>query len=137
MGYWDRPNRFKHQNFIEIPEGGCFVKIYNVEIEEFKGVKKCFEITLDVFGRHGKLWFYLWYDPENQEKNNKKFLRFFQSFNIKDHHLSKYEEWKGKCGCVKVKHRIDEDEKEVQVIYCITGVPRKAFPNWSEATEKH
>ena len=135
MGYWENPNCFKHQNFIEIPEGYHRVKIYNVDVEEFNEGKMCFEITLDVSGCHGKLYYYLWFDPAKQPQCAKKFMSFFRSFNIRDYKLRNYKDWKGKCGGVRVRHKIDEYTKEVQVLYCLNGVARKMLPPWRDAPE--
>ena len=78
------PNTYTQYNFIEIPEGNHRVQICNVRIKTTNN-KKCFEITLKVSGHHGKLWYFLWYNPEEPEKTNRNFALFFESFEIYDY----------------------------------------------------
>ena len=73
MGYYSKnPNTYTQNNFIEIPEGNHRVKICNVKVERFRFEKKCFEITLKVSGHHGKLWYYIWYNPKKCHRRNEK-----------------------------------------------------------------
>ena len=75
MGVWtSKPNTYNRTNFIEIPEGDHRVQITRVSVERFREQKKCFEITMKVSGYHGKVWYYLWYNPENIEWGEKKFF---------------------------------------------------------------
>ena len=135
MGYWSsNPNRFIYENFIEIPQGDHRVQVYAVDVEEFESGKKCFEITFKVSGYHGKLWYYLWFDPKDEKGNDKKITAFFNSFNIRDHNLAHYEGWIGKLGAVRVIHREDFcDKKEMCAIFCIYGARQKYLPPWRDA----
>lgn len=132
MGYWAKPNRFTYENFIEIPEGDHRVQISNVGVEEFNEGKKCFEIAFKVSGHHGKLWFYLWFDPNDKVKNAKKFKSFFNSFGIRDYNLTHYNDWIGKFGAVRVRHDQADCtcEREARVIFCIAGMRQMYLPPW-------
>lgn len=137
MGVWEsKPNVYKEHDFIEIPEGEHRVKICNVSVEKFKNEKKCYEITFKVSGHHGKLWYYLWYNPEYMESSSKRFFSFFNSFHIENHDLSQYKSWIGKSGAVKVVHNQLSDGYEAVVSYCLNDVKKDKLPPWSEAADK-
>lgn len=140
MGFWkSKPNTYKEMNFIEIPAGDHRVQITNVSVERFKEQKKCFEITLKVSGYHGKVWYYLWYNPENIEWGEKKFFAFFESFQIENHDLSAYKNWVGKSGAIRITHwkkTSDADfdyNYEVHVVGCLFGKERDDLPPWTDA----
>ena len=83
MALWrNQPNTYKFRGFIDIPEGNHRVRICRVEVERFTKKRKCFEITLEVSGCHGKLWHHIWYDPERTVECEKYFYPFFHSFGI-------------------------------------------------------
>ena len=90
MALWkNRPNTYKHSGFIDIPEGDHRVRICRVEVERFSRKRKCFEITLEVSGYHGKLWHHLWYNPDRVVEFERTFRPFFYSFGIQDYdHLA-------------------------------------------------
>lgn len=139
MGYWkSKPNTHNEYNFIEIPQGDHRVVITRVSVERF-GQKKCFEITMKVSGHHGKLWHYLWYNPEHLEWGEKQFYSFFQSFQIENHDLDIYKQWVGRSGAVRVTHwkkdpEVEWDYKyESHVVCCLSGDDRDKLPPWAEA----
>ena len=137
MGYYSKnPNTYTQNNFIEIPEGNHRVKIFNVKVERFRFEKKCFEITLKVSGHHGKLWYYIWYNPDYKERTNRDFAMFFESFQIQDFDIKHYKDWIGKSGAVYVNHvvnRLTYDNYTATVVCCLTGEKRDKLPPWKEA----
>ena len=143
MGVWcSKPNAHTVHNFIEIPDGDRRVIINNVSVERFSKGKKCFEITLRVSGYHGKLWYYLWYNPERIDQSLKNLSCFFDSFQIEDHDLKNYKKWIGNSGAVKVVSEV-EPEKSIynykystKVSYCLTGEARDRLPEWREAPDE-
>lgn len=143
MGVWtSKPNTYNRINFIEIPEGDHRVQITRVSVERFREQKKCFEITMKVSGYHGKVWYYLWYNPENIEWGEKKFFAFFQSFQIENHNLDDYKDWVGKRGAIRVRHWKKDPEAtfdykyEVHVVGCLYGDERDNLPPWTEASNE-
>lgn len=142
MGYWEsRPNIYKEHNFIEIPEGSHRVLITNVEVERFPtSKKKCYELTLKVSGQHGRLWYYLWYDPNDMTKTDKVFSSFYDSFQIPNRSTRSYRKWIGKMGAVYVEHhygpskRLEEDEYEAKVSCCLGISQQVNLPPWSDTS---
>lgn len=136
MGFWDsKPNRHLYKGFIEVSEGDHRAQISNVRVEEFNSGKKCFEITLKVSHNAGKIWYYLWFDPNDKQKNSKSFQSFFRSFKINDYNLLHYEKWIGKYGAIRVKHEKDDEYDvcfETRVIYCLYGKQQDVLPAWHE-----
>ena len=134
MAWWlDQPNTYKHPGFINIPEGDHRARICNVEVERFSNKKKCFKITLDVSGYHGKLWYYLWYDPEKIDRCKKEFGMFYCSFGIEDWNISNYKKWVGAYGAVCVKYEFREHEFEANRIVCLSGKSKNKLPPWKDA----
>ena len=134
MALWrNYPNTYKHRGFIDIPEGDHRVRICRVEVERFAKKKKCFEITLEVSGYHGKLWHHIWYDPEKAVECEKAFYPFFYSFEIADHDLAHYKKWVGASGAVNVKYENRGYEVEAKYIRCLYGKQKDNLPSWKEA----
>ena len=135
MALWlNHPNTYKHPGFINIPEGSHRVRICKVEVERHSNKRKCFEITLEVSGFHGKLWYHLWYDPEKIDQCRKKFYQFFYSFEIEDHDISNYKKWIGAYGAVSVCYEYREHEFEAKYLTFLCGKQKKELPSWKEAT---
>jgi hypothetical protein len=119
MAWWkNQPNLYQHNGFIDIPEGNHRVRICKVEVERFNKGKKCYEITLEVSGYHGKLWHHIWYDPEKVEECGKAFYPFFYSFEIEDHDLAHYKKWVGASGAVSVRYDYLDYGFEAKYIRC-------------------
>ena len=135
MALWkNRPNTYKHSGFIDIPEGDHRVRICRVEVERFSRKRKCFEITLEVSGYHGKLWHHLWYDPEQIVECGKYLYPFFDSFDIADHDISHYKKWVGATGAINVGYDRRGCELEAKYIYCLYGNRKDILPPWREAS---
>lgn len=135
MGYFDHnPNTFTQYNFIEIPEGNHRVLICNVRVKNYRNEKKCFEIVLKVSGHHGKLWYYLWYNPEYPERTNRNFGMFFESFQIYDYDIKNYKKWIGKEGAVHIRHDYDvlKQTCTTNVVCCLNSAKRDTLPPWKE-----
>ena len=142
MGYWARPNKFKVQNYIEIPMGAHRVQITDVQVESFsKSKQKCYEITLKVSGHPGRLWYHLWYSPDKPDQTNVNFLAFFKGFQIEEENrvLRRYRKWIGKMGGVYVWHEhgptkyLNEDEYEARVSHVLDIREYAKLPPWSDA----
>lgn len=136
MALWrNQPNTYRHRGFIDIPEGEHRVRICRVQVERFSGNRKCFEITLEVSGYHGKLWYHLWYDPEKIDEWEKRFHSFCHSFDIEDRDISHYKKWVGLSGAVSVsyEYRDFECECEAKYIRCIYGTRKDRLPPWKDA----
>ncbi len=139
MGVWhSKPNIYTMSNFIEIPEGNHRVKICNVKVEHFRDDKHCFEITFKVSGYHGKLWYYLWSNPEFGESSTRKIISFFESFGIKGDEQKDYKSWVGKVGAVNVVHefgptdRLEKGQYEIWVHRCLNQFEQTRLPAWKE-----
>ena len=134
MAWWkNQPNTYKHRGFIDIPEGNHRVRICRVEVERFSKGRRCFEITLEVSGYHGKLWHHIWYDPERAVECGKSFYPFFYSFKIDDHDLSHYKKWVGANGAVSVSYECRGGEFEAKYIRCVYGKQKDKLPPWRDA----
>ena len=141
IGYWDKPNVFKVCNFIEIPMGKHRVKITDINVVRYsKSKKRCYEIALKVSGQPGRLWYHLWYLPDNKDRTNVDFLAFFEGFQIEKENriLRRYKRWIGKTGAAYVWHEhgptknLAEDEYEAMVSCFLNAREQAQLPPWSD-----
>lgn len=114
------PNEYTARNFTLIPEGNHKVSINNVTEKIFNSGNEGFEITLNVEGFDSKLWLHLIFDHKESEKTNQRIGMFFDSFAIQDHDLSRYSDWIGKDGVVRVRHNVYNGCKTASVAFCIS-----------------
>ena len=120
MAWIFNPNEYEAKEFSIIPVGDHRVRISNVEGKTFKSGNNGFEITLDVSGHGGSLWFYLVLDPTDTKKTNQRIGTFFESFGITDPDLSHYRNWIGKVGGVRVKHEEYNGSQTAKVAFCLS-----------------
>lgn len=124
------PHEYVEQDFKPIPAGDHRVRINNVEIKQFSSGNEGFEITLDVSGYSGKLWFYLVLDPNDTKKTNQRIGSFFESFGITDPNLAHFVNWAGKIGGVRVKLEPYNGEDRPKVAFCLAKKNQDKLPAW-------
>ena len=115
------------RNFALVPEGDHRVRISNVVEKLFNSGNEGFEITLDVAGSESKLWYYLVLDPKESAKTNQRLGMFFDSFDIHDYNLSRYNDWIGRDGAVRVKHGMYNGNKSANVAFCLSRKQQEKF----------
>ena len=128
------PNDFTLNDFAPIPEGDHRVRIYDVVEKTFSSGNQGFEITFEVSGRSGKLWFYLVLDPNDPQKTNQRIGTFFESFGIGDFDLSHYRGWIGKIGAVRVRHEDYRGNPTAKVAFCLSRKNQEKLPAWKGET---
>jgi hypothetical protein len=135
MAVWQyNPSDYTARNFELIPEGDHRVRISNVQEKVFSTGNEGFEITLDVPGHAGKLWYYLTLDPRDPLKTNQRIGMFFDSFAIHDFDLNHFADWIGYDGAVRVKHNLYNGNLSANVIFCLSRSQQKKFPNFGGYT---
>ena len=128
MAWIFNPNEYEAKEFSIIPAGDHRVRISNVEGKTFKSGNNGFEITLEVSGHGGSLWFYLVLDPADTKKTNQRIGTFFESFGITDYDLSHYRTWIGKVGGVRVKHEEYNGSQSAKVAFCLNRKNQDKLP---------
>ena len=135
MAIWTfNPNEYTANDYSPIPEGDHRVRINDVTEKTFNSGNEGFEITLDVSGRGGKLWFYLVLDRNDTKKTNQRIGTFFESFCITDYDLSHYRGWIGKIGGVRVKHEEYNGNTSAKVAFCLSRKNQDKLPAWKGET---
>lgn len=124
------PADYTATDFSIIPTGDHRVRINDVVEKTFSSGNNGFEITLDVSGHNGKLWFYLVLDHNDTKKTNQRIGTFFESFNIGDPDLSHYRSWIGKIGGVRVKHEEYNGSNTAKVAFCLSRKNQDKLPAW-------
>lgn len=131
MANWTfNPNEYSANDFAPIPTGDHRVRINDVVEKTFNSGNEGFEITLDVSGHGGKLWYYLVLDRNDTKKTNQRIGTFFESFGIGDFDLSHYRGWIGKIGGVRVKHEEYNGSTSAKVAFCINRKNQEKLPAW-------
>ena len=131
MANWTfNPNEYTASEFSIIPAGDHRVRINEVVEKTFNSGNDGFEITLDVSGHNGKLWFYLVLDRNDTKKTNQRIGTFFESFGIGDFDLSHYRGWIGKIGGVRVKHEEYNGNQSAKVAFCLNRKNQEKLPAW-------
>ena len=128
MAWIFNPNEYEAKEFSIIPAGDHRVRISEVEGKTFKSGNNGFEITLEVSGYGGSLWFYLVLDPTDTKKTNQRIGTFFESFGITDPDLSHYRNWIGKVGGVRVKHEEYNGSQSAKVAFCLSRKNQDKLP---------
>ena len=128
MAWIFNPNEYEAKEFSIIPAGDHRVRISEVEGKTFKSGNNGFEITLEVSGHGGSLWFYLVLDPTDTKKTNQRIGTFFESFGITDPDLSHYRNWIGKVGGVRVKHEEYNGSQSAKVAFCLNRKNQDKLP---------
>ena len=139
MANWTfNPNEYSANEYAPIPTGDHRVRISDVVERSgdkaFGSGNEGFEITLDVSGHGGKLWFYLVLDRNDSKKTNQRIGTFFESFGIGDFDLSHYRGWIGKIGGVRVKHEEYEGKTSAKVAFCLSRKNQDKLPAWKGET---
>lgn len=131
MANWTfNPAEYSINDFQIIPAGDHRARISDVNEKRFSSGNEGFEITLDVSGHSGKLWFYLVFDPSDTKKTNQRIGTFLESFNICDFDLSHYRGWIGKIGGVRVKHEEWGGDTRAKVAFCLSRKNQEKLPAW-------
>jgi hypothetical protein len=131
MANWTfNPNEYSASEFSIIPKGDHRVRINDVVEKTFNSGNDGFEITLDVSGHGGKLWFYLVLDRNDSKKTNQRIGTFFESFGITDYDLSHYRGWICKIGGVRVKHEEYNGSNSAKVAFCLSRKNQDKLPAW-------
>ena len=128
MAWIFNPNEYEAKEFTIIPAGDHRARITSVEQKTFKSGNNGFEITLEVSGHGGSLWFYLVLDPTDTKKTNQRIGTFFESFDITDYDLSHYRNWIGKVGGVRVKHEEYNGSQTAKVAFCLNRKNQDKLP---------
>lgn len=124
------PSQYQEKNFDIIPVGDYRARIAEVEAKTFRSGKEGYEITLDINGHNGKMWFYLVLDPSNVAQTNQRIGDFFNSFGITNPAMGTGKQWVGAVGAVRVKHETYEGKNRASVAYCIARNRQDKLPAW-------
>ena len=70
------PSDYTTNDYAPIPAGDHRVRINDAVEKTFSSGNEGFEITLDVSGHNGKLWYYLVFDRNDPKKTNQRIGAF-------------------------------------------------------------
>lgn len=135
MANWNfDPSQYEENEFAPIPVGDHRVRIYEVVEKTFSSGNNGYEITLNVSGYSGKLWYYLVLNPADPKKTNQRLGSFFDSFGITDYNLDHHRTWVGKIGAVRVKHEEYKGANTAKVAFCLARKNQDKLDPWKGDT---
>ena len=126
------PSQYEEKNFQIIPVGDYRARIADVVEKTFSSGNQGYEITLDINGHNGKLWFYLVLDATNPQQTNQRIGDFFNSFGITNPAMGTGKQWIGSVGAVRVKHEEYNGNMSAKVAYCINRSRQDKLPAWTQ-----
>lgn len=128
------PSQYQEKNFELIPVGDYRARIADVVEKTFKSGSQGYEITLDINGHNGKMWFYLVLDPSNPQQTNQRIGDFFNSFGITNPAMGTGKQWIGSVGAVRIKHEEYNGQNTAKVAYVIARSRQDKLPAWQNPT---
>lgn len=129
MSNWTyNPQDYSDQSFQTIPAGDHRVRVNDVVFKNSSKGNEMFEITFDVSGHGGKLWYYIVLDPNDTKKTNQRIGAFFESFGITNYNMDNYRGWIGKVGAVRVKHEQYNGADQAKVAFCLSRKNQDKLP---------
>lgn len=126
---------YKENSFAPIPVGDHRVRIRDAEETTSRNGNDMIKMTLDVSGYSSTLWFYIVFMPDNPQMVNQKLGQVFSSFGITPGDLN-LENWKGKVGAARIKHRQYNGETQADVSYFLSKEKQEQLPAWQEPAGK-
>ena len=131
MANWNYdPSQYQEKSFDLTPVGDYRARIVDVQEKNFSTGKQGYEITLELNGQPGKMWFYLVLDASNVAQTNQRIGDFFNSFGITSPAMGTGKQWIGSVGAVRVKHEEYNGTTRAKVAYCIARSRQDKLEAW-------
>lgn len=131
MANWNfDPSQYQEKGFDLTPVGDYRARITDVQEKTFSTGNQGYEITLELNGQPGKMWFYLVLDANNVAQTNQRIGDFFNSFGITNLAMGTGKQWIGSVGAVRVKHEEYNGQTKAKVAYCIARSRQDKLEPW-------
>lgn len=124
------PSMYEEKGFDIIPIGDYRARIADVQERTFSTGNQGYEITLEINGYPGKMWYYLVLDASNVAQTNQRIGDFFNSFGITSPVMGSGKQWIGQVGAVRVKHEDYNGQTKARVAYCIARSRQDKLEAW-------
>lgn len=122
---------YEEKSFKPIPIGDHRVRIADAVEKTSRSGNEMVELTLEVSGYSGKLWYYLVFLADNVKMTNKKIGSIFDSFGIQQGNMD-IKTWIGKVGAARVAHEEYNGENQPKIKYFISKSRQDSLPAWVE-----
>ena len=137
MAEWEyNPDDYNPDGYGLIPPGEYRVRIEKCEEKVSQTGKDMFKLTLAVSGYSAHVWCNLVFDSTDEEsrrRTNNRLGSVYDSFNIPKGNLNP-DDWKGKVGGAKIRHKIYNEETRAELHYFLTRKKVDALPAWQEGS---
>ena len=131
MANWNYdPSQYQEKSFALTPVGDYRARIVDVQEKKYSSGNEGYEITLELNGQPGRMWFYLVLDASNPQQTNQRIGDFFNSFGITSPAMGTGKQWIGAVGAVRVKHEDYQGQTKAKVAYCIARSRQDKLDAW-------
>ncbi|MDR1874571.1 MAG: hypothetical protein LBQ90_06120 [Synergistaceae bacterium] len=131
IGWEYNAQDYRENNYQIVPVGDHRVRIEEADERRSKTGKDMIRLTLKVSGFHGKIFYYLVFDPQNTQMTNQNLGAIFESFGIPVGEMNILL-WRGKVGAARVKHTTYQGEQRPAVSWFLSRKKQAGLPPWEE-----
>lgn len=124
----------EERDFDVLPVGEYRIRFNYIEPTTTKNGDEMWKITFDVSGKSQKLFYNLVFLSSNPKITNGNLAQIYDSFGIPKGNMNP-NDWIGKVGACKVKHREYEGEKYANVSWFIKREKQDKLPAWVEGNK--
>lgn len=131
------PEDYDPDGYGLIPPGEYRVRIEDCEEKLSQTGKEMFKLTLAVSGYSARVWYYLVFDSTDEEarkRTNNRLGSIYDSFSIPKGNINP-DDWKGKAGGAKIRHRIYNEETRAELHYFLPRKKVDMLPAWQEGNK--
>lgn len=129
------PENYETKSYELIPAGDYPVEIEEAAEQVSQSGKDMIRLKLKVKGYNTPLWYYMVFDNSTEEmrkRTDQRLGAIYESFEIERGNVN-VDDWKGKRGGVRVKHRADnKGEMRSEVHYFLGRKKVKTLPAWED-----
>lgn len=128
---WNFDSKDVDEGFPLIPAGDHRVRIASAIEKQSKTGNDMIELSLDISGQPGHLFYYLVFLPNNTTMTNTNLKRLWDSFGLEIGNMNTAS-WVGKVGAARVKHEEHNGDPQAKVSYFIERKKQDKLPAWVE-----
>jgi hypothetical protein len=121
---------YQEKSFALTPVGDYRAKIVDVQEKKYSSGNEGYEITLELNGQPGRMWYNLVLEASNPQRTNQRIGDFFNSFGITSPAMGTGKQWIGNVGAVRVKHDEYNGQTKAAVAYFIARSRQDGLEAW-------
>ncbi len=121
---------YQEKSFSLTPVGDYRARIVDVQEKKYSSGNEGYEITLELNGQPGKIWYNLVLEASNPQRTNQRIGDFFNSFGIISPAMGTGKQWIGSVGAVRIKHGEFNGNTRAEIAYFIARSRQDKLEAW-------